>query len=418
MYTFRPLDAWSHFYQASSFYQFYLRGVGGPSDSEPDDHDLDRLTRITRSERRLEQTIYWSCFKSEIEMRIELPLALSTISSFEYPSMFPTPPNPAASAHMDSLPTAYEASAWHKVIDATYGSNIRELTGYSDIVDATHDTQNLIQHRGVLYNEEESWYYYLTEVALRRISNRIVNSFYRVPWDAWLEPERWITLAIEFAAQIDAWSANLPAAMQTFDASPLKLLDQRKASDALQSSTHELESRKDSVSKELSWCTENRLLEMRSWLYQPFLYCIIHQPLQPDGSGQAWMTLPENRATAFRELIATGVECNLRILHWRALFHRHHGIWFDIRAVITAVITLCALAKSGMVQVPMCLFFQESNQSGHERSCGTHQLPCISFRTIFDRLRYWEDETSDVRQSRILLEGLVENTRIELNLAA
>lgn len=73
--------------------------------------------------------IQWSCFKSEIEMRVELPLALSTITSFEYPSLFPTPPTPLTMEHSEAVPTAYEASAWQKVIDATYGSNMRDLRG-------------------------------------------------------------------------------------------------------------------------------------------------------------------------------------------------------------------------------------------------------------------------------------------------
>jgi hypothetical protein len=33
------------------------------------------------------------------------------------------------------------------------------------------------KHIKRLYNEEGSWYYYLTEAALRRIGNRIINAF-------------------------------------------------------------------------------------------------------------------------------------------------------------------------------------------------------------------------------------------------
>lgn len=224
---------------------------------------------------------------------------------------------------------------------------------------------------------------------------------------------------MEFAAQTTTWSDHLPAAMQTFDASPLQLLKMRTASDATPIDADGLAGRKDSVSKELSWCTENRLLEMRSWLYQPFLYCIIHQPQEAETSHQPWTALPEPRRSAFQDLVASGIECNLRILHWRALFHRHHGIWFDIRSVITAVITLCGLARSGNVQVPMCLFFDPSTTpEGPERSCGTHQLPCISFETIFDRLKYWEDETPDIRESRLLIEQLVQTVRSELSWTA
>jgi len=47
-----------------------------------------------RKSRRLEQSLYWSCFKSECEFRVELPLQQSEISLGEYPDLFPSPPSP------------------------------------------------------------------------------------------------------------------------------------------------------------------------------------------------------------------------------------------------------------------------------------------------------------------------------------
>ncbi|KAJ5106612.1 hypothetical protein N7456_003287 [Penicillium angulare] len=51
MYTFRPLDAFQHFHQASVIYQVYSKSQNGSS--------------TTQYDNRTEQTLFWSCFKSE-----------------------------------------------------------------------------------------------------------------------------------------------------------------------------------------------------------------------------------------------------------------------------------------------------------------------------------------------------------------
>lgn len=399
MYTFRPLEAWDQFYQASSFYQFYQRSVYGP-------HAAGRLDQINSRQRRLEQSLYWSCFKSEVEMRVELPLSQSTIASFEYPSMFPSPPSPPSPTMTASDAGFDEQSPWYRVIDAEYGIDVRQLGQNNGLFDLP-GASNGVPPRSSPYNEEESWFYYLTEVALRRISNRIINTLYRCNRESWLQAEHWVGLALELEAQINAWSAHLPAAMQTFDASPLSLLK-------LPRFTASVGSSRESVSRELSWCTENRLLEMRSWLYQPFLYCAIHQPWNQDGGVQSFSLASEGQGPEFWKLVAAGIEINFRILHWRALFHRHHGIWFDMRSVITAVIILCGLAKSGNNEVPMCLFSHSKEGAGYCE--GKHQLTCISFETIFNRLKYWEEEAPDVRHSRLILEELVREVQTQVGM--
>ncbi|KAJ6127872.1 hypothetical protein N7471_009089 [Penicillium samsonianum] len=86
MYTFRSLSAWNHFYQASTFYRLRLRLIDG----------LDNSAYVGEQQgttvvQRLEQSLYWSCFKSEVEIRVELPLPQSAIAEYEYPALFPRP---------------------------------------------------------------------------------------------------------------------------------------------------------------------------------------------------------------------------------------------------------------------------------------------------------------------------------------
>src|SRR5271155_2644460 len=46
-------------------------------------------------------------------------------------------------------------------------------------------------------------------------------------------------------------------------------------------------------------------------------------------------------------MIALGIETNLKILEVRSLRHRHHGLWYDLRSIMTASLLLLALVRSG-----------------------------------------------------------------------
>lgn len=412
MYTFRPLEAWRHFYQASVFYQFYLRSVGEPISDQPSTAGIHRLHRLARRGRRLEQSLYWSCFKSEVEMRVELPLLQSSIVDFEYPDMFPSPPSPPP---FDVHPEPTAPSSFRQAVQANY-SSIRSLHESSSIP-VRDDPEEVRPHSRKLYNEEESWYYYLTEVALRRISNRIVNTFYQQHQASWAHIKPLIPLAIEFEAQISTWSANLPPAMQHYESSSPRFPSANGAASPNDVLFATRGPDQTSASKELSWATANRLLEMQTWLYQPFLYYAIHhstdsEDVQRRGSYRG-SYLSADDFDALHGLIAAGVECNLRTLESRSLLHRHHGIWFDLRSLMAAIVTLAAAALSGHVEVPAELFADES--VAHHVEIGERPLQGERrdrrLKLAFDALKYWEDESPDLPQARALLEELVESTK-------
>lgn len=56
-------------------------------------------------------------------------------------------------------------------------------------------------------SEQQSWYYYLAETALRRIIDRIVNAFYASGFEpgATLDVQKSITMAEGFELELDAW---------------------------------------------------------------------------------------------------------------------------------------------------------------------------------------------------------------------
>ena len=61
MYTLRPMEAWQNFLQASTTYYIYLQGRMRGGNDDGDGAEGRRASRT----RRLEQSLYWSCFKSE-----------------------------------------------------------------------------------------------------------------------------------------------------------------------------------------------------------------------------------------------------------------------------------------------------------------------------------------------------------------
>lgn len=60
MYLLQPLQAWERFRQASSTYAIYLRGQAAYENCRGEDRHLS-----SSSDGHLEQSIYWTCFKSE-----------------------------------------------------------------------------------------------------------------------------------------------------------------------------------------------------------------------------------------------------------------------------------------------------------------------------------------------------------------
>ncbi len=192
MYTLRPLLSWQHFFQASIVYQLHLKiqyGIIGRSVS-PFSIAPEHLNTTDRKSRRIEQSLYWSCFKSESEFRVELPLPQSEVSTWEYPSLFPSPPSPLATDIVQS-----------NTLDNEPNVESPLSTSHS-VTDSVAAELEIRQHARRLCNEEESWYYYLTEIALRRIGNRIVNAFFRHEPTSWLNIKPLLRIAQEYEAQV------------------------------------------------------------------------------------------------------------------------------------------------------------------------------------------------------------------------
>lgn len=186
MYTLRPLQAWAQFHSASRSYhiylQFQMRRSSRPAACAP----------VTSSKRRrLEQRLYWSCYKSECELRAEMDLPNSSLAAFHYPDMHPSPPD------MD----APSPEMTDQQLQGGGGPATLPLLG--------RHPSTLNQH------QEESWYYYLTEITLRRIVNRILNAFYAQGYEGWTRDTICFMAkaAGEFERQLEEWF--VPSISQT-----------------------------------------------------------------------------------------------------------------------------------------------------------------------------------------------------------
>ncbi|OJJ03473.1 hypothetical protein ASPVEDRAFT_73143 [Aspergillus versicolor CBS 583.65] len=76
MVLMRPFDAWRHF----------LQGLATCQMSTAPDRDVDPV------DKQHKESIYWSCWKSERELRIELDLPNFSSLGYDHPIMFPTLP--------------------------------------------------------------------------------------------------------------------------------------------------------------------------------------------------------------------------------------------------------------------------------------------------------------------------------------
>jgi hypothetical protein len=154
MNKLQPLGAWRLFCQALACCQEFA--CADPSYQ-------DHLTRISSANQILpaEECVYWSCWKSELELRKLLGLPDFAFSDLSYPLLFPTPPE------------------------------------------------------SIQGQQAASWYFYLSEISLRRLEHRVRDEISNAlgASESFCTGEllAQTTRAVEGLA--DGWAQSLPAAM-------------------------------------------------------------------------------------------------------------------------------------------------------------------------------------------------------------
>ncbi|KAL7267677.1 hypothetical protein RUND412_009724 [Rhizina undulata] len=310
MYTLQPLAAWKMFHAASVSLQAYLS---------------TRRLKCPEPEwsQSLEQRLFWSCLKSECDIREEVPLPDSGLSDIDYPDTFPTPPPDL------SITTTSPSSP-----PSSTPSTAPDLG--KDLV--TTDTQ------------VRSWYYYLAEIALRRLLNRVQNTWCHRPQ---IPHSEMLEVASDFEDQLDQWYHSLPEALKF----PLNgiLLDD-----------------------ELLQHLRSRYLRIQEMVYSPFIKAVIH-----------------DHAAAAKERMRECAERGLQVLllvtmNGSSTAHRHHGTWYACRGHSAASLILLAVAlRNRGVEGPGVVRLPDGWLVGVER---TEKL-----------LDVWAGELHSLRKARDLM---------------
>ncbi|KAF5027830.1 hypothetical protein F66182_57 [Fusarium sp. NRRL 66182] len=271
MYIMRPLAAWSQFQSATKTYYLYLQCQSRRSNGPMAD------TVQSSKRRSLEQRLYWSCYKSECELRAEISIPNSSLADVRFSDMHPSPPNLGEEAVSPGL-----------------GSSPQDK-----------------QCR----QQEQSWFYYLTEITLRRMANRVLNLLYSADHTMWIKDS--IVLMAEEAEQIHKqlreWYTKLPPLIQFSD---------------------------DIPTEELPYHVRGRVLEIQTWIYAPFLYYTIHSP--PDAPHR----------DRVKPLVEESIPHILSVMRGEPSRLRHHGTWYNLRLTTMRCLLIIGAARCGTVSVP------------------------------------------------------------------
>ena len=203
--------------------------------------------------------------------------------------------------------------------------------------------------------QEQSWYYYLSEIALRRIVNRVLNAFYRDDYQSWLNMEvpSMVKIGEDFMQLLEQWHEGLPFVLN-YNQDDLSQLP----------------------SEELPFMIRARVLEIRTWIFRPFLFYAVHHPAQ------------NFQNTMLPRFVEHALLHSIRLIETNSLPHRHHGVWYTCRVSVSAALSILAAARNGTIALP------QGWQSAVELAIET--------------LLYWEQEgPGDLRLARKILEGLL-----------
>lgn len=229
-------------------------------------------------------------------------------------------------------------------------------------------------HSVNVHNElETGWYYYLADIAARRILQRVIQSFYESSESNWIELplQDILHTAEELDRQLTEW---YDSNARGFHIVVLLTLVFRRYLTLPKIISSEMDV---PAENELAFHLQARAIEIKERIFRPFLYLMIYK------------TLESHERDAILPLVEVHVlTCSRLISHWNVR-HRHHGTWLMARQSFACALLLLAARKTGLHELS-----QEQYDS--------------SVRASLSTLRYWEDEAPDLKASRLILEDILQ----------
>ncbi|KAF7114223.1 hypothetical protein CNMCM5793_007801 [Aspergillus hiratsukae] len=318
MSIFQREHAWRYFLQAlACCQQFSFLRTGQRSGVTP------------QSNRIAEQAIYWSAWKSEREIRLDLQAPDFSLSQTElaiYPSFFPTPPE----SH--------------------------------EVIPASNPTATAID--GIAERERLAWYFYLSEISLRRLHFRIASSMLHTPVPSESDILEELAKATEeHEEQAQEWVTALPAIL-SLQAPP----------------------ENDDISR---FILRGHLLNLYEMMYWPFVDAAINRA----GTQHTpeWSPLV---CSLFQKGLHRHVERTY--VNQPGFYHRHHGTVCLIRSCNRSALILLAAAS----------VVQSSFEEGLPSPLIMPENWKHAVALALDLNRFWEGESADCRSMRPILELL------------
>lgn len=123
----------------------------------------------------------------------------------------------------------------------------------------------------------------------------------------------------------------------------------------------------DVPTEELPYMVWGRALEIKTWIYRPFLFYAIHTPQHAPSRSIALQFVDKALTSSFH------------LLGKHSIFHRHHGTWYGLRQTVTGALLLLGAVRCGTLNVPA--EWRAVVQTG------------------MSRMRFWEDQVPGVSRA-------------------
>ncbi|CRK12961.1 hypothetical protein BN1723_009871 [Verticillium longisporum] len=215
-------------------------------------------------------SLFWTCYKSEREILAEIPINAPALREPGMPNVYPQPPQAASIA----------SNEWAA-------------------------------------DEEDSWYFLLSEIALRRITDQvteIVSKYIHAEIDlpGSQSVQQLIPIVAEFEQQAETFRENLPPAVKFPDVP-------------------------EAASTEWKQYSRGRYYRLLELMHRPFLFNAIHDP---------------GCSPVVRSLAEKGLQNALRYIQHSHICHRHHGTWLQLRNELKEASLLLAASKTTWLAMP------------------------------------------------------------------
>lgn len=234
-----------------------------------------------------------------------------------------------------------ETSIWHLTYPAFFPSPPEDLKSQREMV----------------------WYFYLAEIALRRLGNRILNYIYATPPDSTTSG---MTEAIlGFEQQASDWLRSLPPALH---------LDSIPEPGA-----------ENDLPETLKFILNGHLLDCYEMMYWPFIVEAINTVPR---SAETSIPSPDPAAESF--LHKALLVCVERIQkNEQGFFYRHHGTWLMLRSCTRSALVLLGASRIDSLQPLM-------PEGWHD-----------AVLKVVDLLHYWRREGKDIEDRLNLIERML-----------